>query len=329
MIATSDSKPRKTWKEHLLKSGLLLEYEVASLLANQDMAVDADFSYLRRDSAGTKECSVDISATWFSDESSGLEFEVRLLVECKYRSPGKLFVFIEEPNREFSPITLGDTVNALDQFTPYELGEKPLTDLEATFRFAYKGIELSNDGAFNQELLHGIQQLRYATPALLRHALSFNMSLHPDDAARPIFFAKILVTNAPIRMLHSDINIQKIMEADSIESVSSSPDSVILFSDYGPDYEDHFRSTFSDSKEHLRELSQDIRERLLAAEIPLDNLTNPAVFIENLSTANRFEARALSTQFFVTSLSGFAGLIQQIKAASKASFDSRTSKRSP
>jgi hypothetical protein len=38
------TKQRKRWKDHLLRSGVPLEYQVARVLADEGLSVDADFS---------------------------------------------------------------------------------------------------------------------------------------------------------------------------------------------------------------------------------------------------------------------------------------------
>ena len=75
MSATS-GEAKKGWKDHLLRSGAPLEYEVASVMSGADMAVDADFPFVRRDSVGIKEWSVDIAATWYGPSENDVGFEL-------------------------------------------------------------------------------------------------------------------------------------------------------------------------------------------------------------------------------------------------------------
>ena len=149
------------------------------------MSVDADFSFLRRDINGMKEWSVDIASTWYSSPQK-IDYELRLLIECKYRSQEKFILLLPNPNLEFSPITLGGTINIFDQFSSEHLSSEPFTRLERKYDFVYKCIEIHGGGASEDDLRHGIQQLRYATPAYLRHALEFLMYSSPEDRA-PLF----------------------------------------------------------------------------------------------------------------------------------------------
>src|SRR5258708_7141677 len=101
---------KRSWKDHLLKSGVPLEYEVAAILDRADMAINADFSFLRRDVVGAKEFSVDVLARYYGPSENDVGFELDMLVECKYRSPEKTLLLLEHPGASYSPVTLGGTV---------------------------------------------------------------------------------------------------------------------------------------------------------------------------------------------------------------------------
>src|SRR5690349_17324613 len=95
--SVKDEKNRE-WKKHLLRSGAPLEYEVARILDNEGMFIDADFSFLRRDGSVEKEFSVDIVAEWSGGERFETSpFDMVLAVECKYRSREKSLVFFLDP----------------------------------------------------------------------------------------------------------------------------------------------------------------------------------------------------------------------------------------
>lgn len=286
------------------------------------MAVDADFSFVRRDIAGMKEWSVDLAATWYSAPNK-IDYALHFLIECKYRSPEKFLLLLPDPNDEFSPITLGGTVNILDQFSNFHLNSEPFEDLEKTYPFAYKGIEIHGGGANEEDLRHGIQQLRYATPAFLLRQLEFSMSSHPEDRA-PLFFTKILLTNAPVRILNHATSIDDIRKASDVERISTQVPCAILFSDYGPDFEDHFRQTFMQNSDRLTALARDVADDLIEVGKQVTRHTDPIRLIENFATANRRECLRVGTQFFVTTLTALPDLLRAIKRACKASFRERT-----
>lgn len=90
---------RRGWNDFLLRSGVPLEYEVALCLASEGMPVDADFSFMRRDVSGLKQWSVDIAASWYGPSANRVNYVLEARVECKYRSPEKCVLFLEEPNQ--------------------------------------------------------------------------------------------------------------------------------------------------------------------------------------------------------------------------------------
>ena len=132
--------PKKGWKDHLLKSGVPLEYEVAAVMSRLGMAIDADFPFLRRDIAGVKELSVDIAANWYGPTANEAGFELHTLVECKYRSPEKILLLLEDPNEEFSPATLGGTVSSFDAWIPFHLPLDAFVPIERNLHYVYKCI---------------------------------------------------------------------------------------------------------------------------------------------------------------------------------------------
>lgn len=312
----------KSWKKHLLLSGVPLEFEVANLLVGEGMSVHADFSYLRQDGNGQKELSIDISSSWYGGRPSNPTFDLRLLVECKYRSRNKLVILIPDPNITYPSATLGATVTTFDVFVPFSLPLNAFVKLERNYEFAYKAIEIFDNGAVEQDLKHGINQLRYAIPSALRWDFDFQLGGHPEEAM-PTYFAKILVTNAPMRVLDKGCNISAIELADKLEDISSEVDTVILYSDYGPDYEDHFRSVFSHDRKTRAENAADRQTYLSDFKDFTDTYSTPEMFIERLRKAKRSEIIGFSTQFFVTTLSGLPQLIEALKSACKNSYKKR------
>lgn len=328
MTSDDDKKSTKGWKEHLLRSGVPLEYQVALIMTSEGMTARADFSFLRRDLSGSKECSVDIDSTWYGPTSNILKFELHVLVECKYRSPDKVVLFFEEPNDpDFSPVTLGGTVSYFDTFVPYHLPLNAFVSLEQDFPFVYKGVEVFERGAVEEDLRHGIQQLRYATPAFLRSILDAQLFGNFPSEATALFFSRILVTNAPLLLLRRGLGVEDIKTASSIQDVSTPVDTVILFSDYGPDFEDHVRSAFQSDLDSRLERAGIFTEYLKGEGKKFRFRDNPIELLQSLAMANRFECKAISTQFFVTTLTGLLPLLRELKESCKNSYRNRSKRR--
>jgi hypothetical protein len=318
--STGSVAPRKGWKDHFLKSGVPLEYEVAGMLPKAGMSVDADFPFLRRDVAGAKEFSVDIASTWYGPTKNDVGFELQTLIECKYRSPEKVLLLLEDPNEESSSAILGGTVSSFDTFTPFSLPQNAFVAMEKELQFAYKFIEIFDGGAIEEEIRHGIQQLRYASPARLRQIFDFSLLI---DAADPmgIFFTKILVTNAPLRLLDRSANIEKIKTAAKLDDVSKPIDMAILFSDFGPDFEDHVRSTFESGADRRLEFAQRVKRRLVGKKFEF--ASDPVWLVNDFWNGGRWTCSHIGTQFFVTNLNALPKLIDLLKSACKKAYRSR------
>jgi hypothetical protein len=315
---------KKGWKDHLLRSGVPLEYEVARVFAGQGFSIDADFSFLRRDVDGFKEWSTDINATWFGPSENDVAFEFSVLTECKYRSPEKFILLLEDPNESVSPITLGGTVYSIDAFVDFRLPLDTFVPLESELTYVYKAVELHDGGAFEEDLRHGIQQLRYATPALLRKDIDFVMSMHPDDW-HAVFLTKILVTNAPIWILNRGIDIATIKSASEVGDIARKAETVILYSDFGPDFEDHTHSIFQPEMEERRKRALWIKDHLKKAgkNISEHSDSDPVHLVSLFSRPQGYGARQIGTQFFITTLSGLPALLASLKKSCLDSYGAR------
>jgi hypothetical protein len=312
------------WKKYLLASGVPLEYEVARLLDAADMSVDADFSFIRKDGSSDKEMSVDIASRWYGlNRSDEIEFTLELLLECKYRSRSKTLLLLPDPNSRFSPVTLGGTVNWFDHLVPFFLPRDAFESLDGSLDFVYKAIEVHDGGAVEQDIRHGINQLRYAAPMLLKRKLGFELSNHPEDV-RAFFIAKILVTNAELRVLNEGVSISDVEVASSLSDISKNVVTAIIFSDYGPDYEAHVRRSFSDGDTNFRSAAKELRHRIQGEGKVGGMFSDPLDLWESLYEADRYECRRLSTQFFVTTPAGLPELIERIKAGCRDAFRRRT-----
>jgi hypothetical protein len=276
---------------------------------------------------GLKEWSVDIEANWFGPSENNVRYELQVLVECKYRSPDKFILFLEDPNENYSPATLGGTINTFDTFVPYSLSLDSFVPLEESHTFVYKGLELYDRGAIEEDLRHGIQQLRYATPALLRSAFDTYVFGHQEDVLA-LYFTKMLVTNSKIRILNRGTDISGIKSASTIDDISRSVETVILYSDYGPDFEDHVRMIFGTGAVERAKAAQRLREVLTGKGKKFRFADNPAQLLEAFAEAARYECRRVSTQFFVTTLAGLPTLVKAIKRGCRDSYRQRRKSKS-
>lgn len=322
-MSTSTSRG---WKDNLLKSGVPLEYEVAGLLAKHGMIVEADFAFIRRDGNISKELSVDIVSSFYGPGNNKVGYKISLIIECKYRSPEKKILFVQDPNPEEYSGVMGPTIFFFDRAVPYKLDPSFIDTIDENVELVYKGIEIFDAGAVEEELRRGIQQLRYASPLVLRRDLDDNLYGHKDDILS-LFLVSILVTNAPIIVLKKGLRIDQIKSAKKIEDISKSADFVILYSDAGPDFSDHFKATFADDQEERLLAAKDIRKRLHIAGKNLGFEPDLVEAVEALSSGRRYPWHSVGTQFYVANLDGLRRLIPAIKAACRGAYGKRKKAR--
>ncbi|MEP7319942.1 MAG: hypothetical protein ABI921_14400, partial [Panacibacter sp.] len=184
------------WKSKLLSSGLPLEFDAAKILVEKQLAVSYDYSYRRLDDIENKEFSVDLHADSFFplDDNLPIQQTVDFLIECKYRTPNKKWIFLPEildnNNHTFStPLKL------VDEFSKFSFESRLGAFLE--YDLCMKGIEISLDSKDAHEvgIKHGSLQLLYAMPVLLHNKIHFALR-DIFDEAYPFYIIPILVTNA-------------------------------------------------------------------------------------------------------------------------------------
>jgi len=315
-------KSQRGWKRHLLSSGIPLEFEIARLLTDMKMVVDADFAFTRSNGAENSEGSVDLYS--YLHESVGrndLAYKLSFLIEVKYRSPQKTPLLLPVQNH-YAP-TLGFTTTVIDSLCPVHINSAPIYSLEDEMDYAYKGIEIYEDGAIEREFRHGLEQLRYAAPVVVRNEIDFSAGNVISDAV-PIFITKILVTNAPIRILNEDASLKEVESATSLDEISKRIRYSIIFSEYGPDYKDHMKSVFSSDSETRNNAVAERLEDLQDSGKEISRYSDPTRMLRELTTGETDACRRIGTQFYVSDLEGLPQLIKDIRQACRRSYRART-----
>src|ERR1044072_9186033 len=242
---------KRTWKDGLLSSSLPLEFEVAKILVSRGFAVEADYTFSRYDANILKNFSADIYASAyppFSDEDK-INAAIFLLLECKYRTPNKRWLFMPEPNSpRLSNFIIGHTIRVVDEFSPYYFSNKSaIYAIESKLPVCYKGAEINlTDGdVYDADIKQGIAQLRYALPRLLKDSILGYINRHPEDNV-PFIFCPILVTTANLHLMNKKTTLPKVKAASDLGNISKQVPYLILYSDYGPYFEGHCRREFVD-----------------------------------------------------------------------------------
>ncbi|MCK4504614.1 MAG: hypothetical protein KAW14_03285 [Candidatus Aegiribacteria sp.] len=308
---------RKSWSEVLLRTGVPFEYELSCYLSQQRFAIDPDFSYSRRFEGYIKEHSVDMHATAYSPWSNPniISSELHLLVECKRRNTKKHWVFFQEPvNHEYSQITIGHTLQVIDEFANHFLRIDTSDALESYFPSCFKGVQIHIENEKSADsteypIRHSIEQLRYAMPILLNRLLT--QAIDSVEDRIPIFICPIVVTSCGIQVVDRVLSEEDIFSAESIFDISKQVPAVIVYSDYGPDFNIHFR-------DNVFKIDNSIHDELNALnKFRSDRGAWPSSLPSNLllsyCSGERYQLHKYFTQFLVCSSAAFPSIINLIK----------------
>ncbi|HKU77124.1 MAG TPA: hypothetical protein VJR02_24645 [Pyrinomonadaceae bacterium] len=307
------------WKDGLLSSSLPLEFEVAKLLVKLGFGVDADFSYGRYDSNILKDFSIDIHAEYYPAYSAIFD----LLIECKYRTPNKKWLFLPDPNKDyFTNYGLSDPVRYVDDFAIRYFGKRysVQTPTGEPLPITYKGTEINlTDGSvYDADIRHGIAQLRYGLPRLLTERIVENFALMEEG--NPFIFCPILVTTAEIYVMNPATSLKKVLKASKIDQLAKPVPYVVLHADYGPDFEMHCRSReFQELNQLTKQIEgeekwksfEDRRARIKGRRRIAHDL--PSHLLRNLVALERTYMNRYFTQFFVARFSELPLLISDLK----------------
>jgi hypothetical protein len=234
-------KNKSTWKDHLLKSGLPLEFEIKRFLDDKGCISNMERTYLRNNEAEVPtEFSYDIDSSYIKGDHF-----IDLMIECKYRHENVRWVFLPETYGSIDDINYTDFMHALDHFNTHEYHH---VDFPIAFGpLCSKGVELTSEGANPKTITQAIAQLSYAMADKVTNAV-----LHQTDAVLSTHFKSttfysipIIVTTAPLYRLRDDVDIQTIKVSEKLEDVATSEPFLILKAQPGSDLLKHNREIFS------------------------------------------------------------------------------------
>ena len=294
------------WKSNLLKSSLPLEYEVARDLVSAGFAVYPDYKYRRADSGVLKEFSVDIEAMAFTPFSNPNKIEsvVQLLIECKHRFPPVKWLFVPEPNTpDFAVAGPGHTLRCIDGFSRVMLNRNGTSGFDHDLAFCFKGTEVNTDGGevHSAELQHGVAQLQFALPRLVSQGIAWG---------DPVFFCPVLLTNAELFVCRKTMSGVDVEAADLLDFSRKVP-YLVLYVDYGPEFEEHCKAecqsllSLTRSKE-IKELNEYRKRAGGKVHLPLE-------MARSFARGERSYLVSYFTQFVVCHRPHFKALLRQLK----------------
>lgn len=337
---------KKEWKKGFLSSGFPLEFETAKVLVKNGFTFKPDYSYERVEADQTKDFSVDLWGRLLFPTSNPSEItaSLELLVECKYRTPNKIWVFLPDVNIPDLSLGHGSTIRAIDDFSFCRILDRPLHYFAASMPLCYKGteIDLSNNTAYDSEIRHGVNQLQYALPRLISENILSTVSSHPDDVF-PFFVLPILVTTAELRVLRRGTTLAKVEETHIWEDITEKVSYLTLFNSFGEDFVAHAKRQF----EELANIGNyenvaDIEKRLRKSEI-YKNIKNmstsdikkllgtvyefdlPSSIGKALAKGEHYKLSVFCSQFLVCSFEALPEILNQVKQVIRASLRKRKS----
>jgi hypothetical protein len=221
---------KKTWKDHLLSSGVPLEYSVIQIFEELGIRDPGEYSYERKTAEGLSQVfSVDVHATKVDTKR---DLQIECLVECKYRHDGTKWIFMPRDYGEL--FTRGPSFAHLfvtmDQCcVDRELDRSILEKFEDTYPVCARGIELLPDDANPKTIEQAVQQLRYAVVARAIDALDWQRIPWTDDEKTPIYvIIPIIVTTAELWRLKVGMTVEDIRSAEEISTVADPHDVLVL-----------------------------------------------------------------------------------------------------
>ncbi len=159
------TKSNKSWKDHLLSSGVPLEYSVRRIFEELGIHNPSEYRYVRKTARR-------VSRRYFLWTSIRRKLMFTAIcgsniVECKYRHDGTNWVFVPQEYGEFFGPGLADLFVTLDQCClDRELDRSVLEKFRSKYPLCAKGIELLPEDTNPKTIEQAVQQLRYAVVAL-------------------------------------------------------------------------------------------------------------------------------------------------------------------
>lgn len=325
---------KKEWKKGFLSSGFPLEFETAKILVKNRFMFEPDYCYERVETGQMKDFSIDLYGNLLFPTSNPVKITagLELLIECKYRTPNKIWLFLPDVSIPDLPLGHGFTIKAIDQFSFCRVLDSPLYLFSVSMPLCYKGTEfdLSNNTTYDSEIRRGISQLQYALPRLITMNIVRQVSSHPEEMF-PFFVLPVLVTTAELRVLRRGTTLAKVEETHILEDITKKVPYLTLFNSFGEDFVAHAERQFKELANIGKyENVVDIEKRLRKSEI-YKNIKNmsmsdtqkllgtvyefdlPSSIGKALANGKHDILSELCTEFLICSFDALPEMLNQVK----------------
>ncbi len=224
----------KSWKSHLLSSGVPLEYAVIDVLDQLFIKEPIEYTYERKNEVGRDtEFSVDVFATTYLDKTAT---RCKFLIECKYRHDSIKWVFTPFHLSESEAIELEVAIDdfAIDRSKTNFL----LDSFYSISDLCYKGIEVSEKDSNSESIKKAVYQIRYAMPDLIYEEVSSQIRLKLSNSKYnfPAVLIRLIVTTAELWQIKSGTSLEDFKSANEIDEVAVKKNMIILHDRPGATY---------------------------------------------------------------------------------------------
>jgi hypothetical protein len=261
------------WKDAFLKTGLPLEHLVAEQFSNQRFWINGEYSFIRKNEQNiASEFSVDLHVSKLLHKTGiGYWANLDFLIECKYSYQTVKWIFA--PHSKESLIS-GEVLTVFDDLCTRKIEKRSsLHNLNNSFYYCVKGIELHADGANPQSITRGLYQLKYAVPQLAKSIHQLQLFTLNDEDLHIGFVCPILVTTASLHVINQDLTLKEIEDSENLEEITERVDALVVSQENTPQLASYISeitceiSKYADTINRLEALAQ-IRGQLLSEYLP-------------------------------------------------------------
>jgi hypothetical protein len=314
-----------------MASGMPIKFQAANVLVSKGFSVRTDYKFGREAPADQspfqrRETRVDLYGVAHSPFSrpEKITAQVEILAECAHRGSGAAWLFLPDPNTGAgSPAASGRTVRAVDQFSHYTLGGAALDALDAELPVCQAGLEVDLDTGETDfsALDFGLTRLQHALPRLFSENVMNYMTAPPQENV-PFLFCPVLLTTAPLYVMDPGADVARFAEADRIGDIAEASPYLLMYLDYGPEFERLCREECDRMTVLQRSDKAMLIEQKRARHSDSQNYL-PFTIIDALITGERYCLAAFFTQFIVCELASFPALLDLLKKTAASVLRSR------
>jgi len=246
----------KSWKEHLLSSGVPLEHSVAETVQGLGLSGPTEFKYERPNELDIPTVfSIDVHTSKVDIPPSKVWID--FFIECKYRHDSIKWIFTpQEENYLNFEFNERDLYNVLDQFADgFELITSDYPSVQSRYPLCSRGIEILPQGPNPKSIDQAVQQLAYAISDQTAEAID-HQTKHMLGHPSPVWLLiPIIVTTASLWRIRLGQTLDMIRKATDIDAIAEPRTIVVLHEP--PDNllrrftKDTLKSRFSDQEQKL------------------------------------------------------------------------------